>query len=57
MINYPVYKHTSPDNKVYIGLTSVPLAERWDNGFGYEQQPKFFREIVNTVGIISNTRY
>lgn len=31
---------------MYIGITSVPLAERWDNGFGYEQQPKFFREIV-----------
>lgn len=43
---YSVYKHTLPDNKVYIGITSVPLTERWDNGFGYERQPKFFREIV-----------
>lgn len=46
MISYSVYKHTLPDSKVYIGITSVPPEERWDNGFGYEQQSKFFREIV-----------
>lgn len=46
MINYSVYKHTLPDGKVYIGITSAPPEERWNNGFGYEQQPEFFREVV-----------
>ena len=44
--NWSVYKHTLPDGKVYIGITSKSPSERWDNGFGYETQRKFFKQIV-----------
>lgn len=34
--NYCVYKHTSPSNKVYIGITCRSKPElRWGNGRGY----------------------
>ena len=32
---YCVYKHTSPNNKVYIGITSRNPETRWKNGYGY----------------------
>lgn len=33
---YKVYKHTFPNNKIYIGITSKEnLKERWRNGHGY----------------------
>lgn len=41
-----VYKHTSPSNKVYIGITSKAPSDRWASGFGYEHQAYFFRAIV-----------
>lgn len=41
-----VYKHTSPSNKVYIGITSKIPTDRWASGFGYEHQVYFFRAIV-----------
>lgn len=41
-----VYKHTSPSNKVYIGITSKAPNDRWASGFGYEHQIYFFRAIV-----------
>lgn len=34
--NYTVYMHISPSNKVYIGITSQPIKERWRNGKGYK---------------------
>jgi hypothetical protein len=40
-----VYKHTSPSNKVYIGMTTVQPEERWNNGWGYKKQP-FFNAIL-----------
>lgn len=43
-MNYTVYKHTTPKNKVYIGITSTPVYKRWDNGNGYSGQ-YFFRAI------------
>ena len=43
---YCVYKHTSPSNKVSIGITSKAPADRWASGFGYEHQAYFFRAIV-----------
>ena len=43
---YIVYKHTSPSNKVYIGITSKDVRQRWCNGFGYQTQLYFFRAIV-----------
>lgn len=33
-----VYKHTSPSNKVYIGITSLKPTKRWANGLGYRTQ-------------------
>ena len=44
--NYIVYKHTSPSNKVYIGITKKNPNDRWASGFGYEHQIYFFRAIV-----------
>lgn len=44
---WSVYKHTLPDGRVYIGITSVEPTQRWNNGFGYECQRKFFKEIVS----------
>ena len=32
--NYNVYKHTFPDGKIYIGVSTNPL-KRWSNGHGY----------------------
>lgn len=32
---YTVYKHISPSNKVYIGITSRKPELRWRKGNGY----------------------
>lgn len=42
---YTVYKHTSPSNKVYIGITSRPVKERWAKGHGYNYNTHFWRAI------------
>lgn len=42
---YTVYKHTTPSNKVYIGITSKPVNARWRNGLGYKKQPYFYKAI------------
>lgn len=43
---YSVYKHTSPSNKVYIGITSMnPPDKRWKNGLGYYQNKHFYSAI------------
>lgn len=42
--NYSVYKHTSPSNKVYIGITSQKVEKRWQNGEHYKTQI-FYRAI------------
>lgn len=46
MNNWTVYKHTFPDGKVYIGITSSSPDVRWDGGLGYSKQRAFFRLIV-----------
>lgn len=38
MNNYKVYKHTSPSEKVYIGITKQEPKQRWGNGSGYYKQ-------------------
>lgn len=43
---YCVYKHTSPNGKVYIGITCKSPTDRWASGFGYSHQVYFFRAIV-----------
>lgn len=35
--SYSVYKHTTPSNKVYIGITRQRPERRWQNGYGYEK--------------------
>ena len=46
MGNYIVYKHTSPSDKVYIGITGRTVKERWGrNGTGYRECPYFWRAI------------
>ena len=43
---YFVYKHTSPNGKVYIGITcqSSPK-KRWMGGLGYQENEHFYRAI------------
>lgn len=42
---YTVYKHTAPNGKVYIGITSQKPEKRWDNGNGYKQNKHFYSAI------------
>lgn len=45
--NYCVYKHTSPEGKIYIGITSQENPEsRWGhNGAGYKDNLPFYEDI------------
>ena len=47
-----VYKHTAPNGKVYIGITSQSPSRRWrNNGAGYFQDTqKKFRNAINKYG-------
>ena len=40
-MRYCVYKHTSPNGKVYIGITSQNPIARWRNGKGYSNNTHF----------------
>ena len=42
---YTVYKHTCPNGKVYIGITSQKLENRWRKGKGYCKNTLFHRAI------------
>ena len=42
---YLVYKHTSPNGKVYIGITSQRSKKRWQNGRGYLNNDYFSKAI------------
>ena len=42
---YSVYKHTCPNNKVYIGITSNDVSVRWRNGNGYNHNDHFTNAI------------
>ena len=42
---YIVYKHTLPNKKVYIGITSRNPIKRWSAGNGYKTQTYFYRAI------------
>lgn len=46
MDTYCVYKHTSPNGKVYIGITKMKLSDRWRNGKGYERNEYFYKAIL-----------
>ena len=45
MSDYTVYKHTTPNGKVYIGMTGRDPEDRWRNGAGYGQTVPFARAI------------
>lgn len=42
---YVVYKHVTPNKKIYIGITSQKPIYRWDNGNGYKDNAHFFKAI------------
>lgn len=44
--NYTVYKHTSPSNKVYIGITSIGVERRWQSGNNYRSNTYFTNAIL-----------
>lgn len=45
--HYIVYKHTAPNDKVYIGITGFDPQYRWlNNGRGYQHQSTFFNAII-----------
>ena len=52
-MSYSVYKHTFPNGKVYIGITSQKPKYRWNNGKGYttkNKEGKFVqRRIANAI--------
>ncbi len=39
--NYVVYKHTCPNGKIYVGITSMVPTVRWNNGKGYPHNSHF----------------
>lgn len=43
---YTVYKHTAPNGKVYIGITSLEPERRWNKGRGYQRNYHFFNAIL-----------
>ena len=44
--SYCVYKHTSPEGKVYIGVTRQDPQARWCGGFGYSSNLYFLTDIM-----------
>lgn len=40
-----VYKHTAPNGKIYIGITSQRPEDRWGHGANYRDNEYFFRAI------------
>ena len=45
-----VYKHTSPNGKVYIGITSREPSKRWGHGSSYKRQNKHFWNAIQKYG-------
>ena len=41
-----VYKHTCPNNKVYIGMTGNEPERRWNGGYGYIRNKRFAKAIL-----------
>ena len=44
--SYCVYKHITPSQKVYIGITSMNPLKRWRNGNGYRNNFHFWNAII-----------
>lgn len=50
MSNYILYKHTFPNNKVYIGITCQSATKRWGkNGIQYKKQEQM-KNAINKYG-------
>lgn len=47
---YFVYKHTFPNNKVYIGITQQEPEKRWKNGLGYDSHQKLMKKAIKKYG-------
>ena len=45
-MKYIVYKHTTPNQKVYIGITCNIPKKRWNYGKGYLKCPLFYNAIL-----------
>lgn len=45
-MGYTVYKHTSPNGKVYIGITGRSTDIRWNKGNGYHNNKHFYSAIT-----------
>ena len=45
-MNYTVYMHTTPNGKVYIGITKQNPIKRWLHGKGYQKQEYFYNAIL-----------
>lgn len=43
---FSVYKLTAPNNKIYIGMTSINPVKRWNSGYGYDDNKMFWEDIV-----------
>lgn len=50
MENYTVYKHTFPNNKVYIGITQQEPEKRWKNGLGYDAHQTLMKRAIKKYG-------
>ena len=46
---YSVYKHTAPNGKVYIGITSQNVEKRFRNGHGYSGNV-YFKNSIDKYG-------
>ena len=44
-MKYLVYMHITPNDKKYIGITSLKPNVRWNSGYGYSHNTLFFRAI------------
>ena len=44
--NYCVYMHMFPNNRKYIGITSLKPKYRWSDGKGYKKQKLMYRAIL-----------
>lgn len=44
---YKIYKHTLPDGRAYIGMTSADkVYKRWQYGSGYASNKPFYQQIL-----------
>lgn len=48
-MNYTVYAHISPNNKIYIGITCQKPKRRWRNGTSYRHN-KYFTKAIEKYG-------